>query len=302
MNSKPRYCFISLIVQTGRALALWGMALLALASALPASAQERFIVMASTTSTDQSGLFGHLLPIFTRETGIGVRVVAQGTGQALATARRGDADIVLVHDREAEDKFVADGMGLARRDVMYNDFVLIGPKADPAGVTAGRAAAGADPAGLAAGRDIVVGLQRIAQARQPFVSRGDKSGTHAAELRYWKHAGVDLGPAAGTWYKETGSGMGPTLNIASSMNAYVLADRGTWLSFRNRGALAIVLQGDGRLFNPYGVIVVNPARHPHVKAEMAQRFADWVVSPAGQKAIADYKIGGEPLFFPNAKP
>jgi len=288
MNPDRRSCYIRLVLQAGRSLALLSMALLGLVSTLPASAQERFIVMASTTSTEQSGLFGHLLPIFTRESGITVRVVAQGTGQALATARRGDADIVFVHDREAEDKFVADGMGLMRRDVMYNDFVLIGPKADPAGV--------------AAGRDIVAGLQRIAQARQPFASRGDKSGTHAAELRYWKLAGIDLGPAAGTWYKETGSGMGPTLNIASSMNAYVLADRGTWLSFRNRGELAIVLQGDARLFNPYGVIVVNPARHPHVKVEMAQRFADWVVSPAGQKAIADYKIGGEPLFFPNAKP
>jgi len=255
---------------------------------LPAQGQERFIVMASTTSTDQSGLFGHLLPAFTRETGISVRVVAQGTGQALATARKGDADVVFVHDREAEDKFVAEGFGLPRRDVMYNDFVVVGPKADPAG--------------LAGTRDVVAGLQRIAQARQPFVSRGDKSGTHAAELRYWKQAGIDVEAAKTSWYKESGSGMGPTLNIASAMNGYALADRGTWLSFKNRGGLAIVLQGDLRLFNPYGVIVVNPARHPHVKHEMAQRFADWVVSPTGQKAIADYKIGGEPLFFPNAKP
>ena len=259
-----------------------------LAGGLPARGQDRFIVMASTTSTDQSGLFGHLLPAFTRETGISVRVVAQGTGQALATARKGDADVVFVHDREAEDKFVAEGFGLPRRDVMYNDFVMVGPKADPAG--------------LAGTRDVVVGLQRIAQARQPFVSRGDKSGTHAAELRYWKQAGIDVEAAKTSWYKESGSGMGPTLNIASAMNGYTLADRGTWLSFKNRGELAIVLQGDLRLFNPYGVIVVNPARHPHVKHEMAQRFADWVVSPTGQKAIADYKIGGEPLFFPNAKP
>ena len=259
-----------------------------LAGGLPARGQDRFIVMASTTSTDQSGLFGHLLPAFTRETGISVRVVAQGTGQALATARKGDADVVFVHDREAEDKFVAEGFGLPRRDVMYNDFVMVGPKADPAG--------------LAGTRDVVVGLQRIAQARQPFVSRGDKSGTHAAELRYWKQAGIDVEAAKTSWYKESGSGMGPTLNIASAMNGYTLADRGTWLSFKNRGELAIVLQGDPRLFNPYGVIVVNPARHPHVKREMAQRFADWVVSPTGQKAIADYKIGGEQLFFPNAKP
>ena len=259
-----------------------------IAASLPAQAQDRFVVMASTTSTEQSGLFGHLLPIFTRETGISVRVVAQGTGQALATARKGDADLVFVHDRDAEDKFVAEGFGLARRDVMVNDFVMIGPKADPAG--------------LSGTRDIVAGLQRIAQARQPFVSRGDKSGTHAAELRYWKQAGIDVEAAKTSWYKESGSGMGPTLNIASAMNGYTLADRGTWLSFKNRGELAIVLQGDQRLFNPYGVIVVNPAKHPHVKREMAQRFADWVVSPTGQKAIADYKIGGEQLFFPNAKP
>jgi len=254
----------------------------------PAGAQDAFIVMASTTSTEQSGLFGHLLPRFTRETGIAVRVVAQGTGQALATARRGDADLVFVHDREAEDKFVADGFGLARRDVMYNDFVIVGPKADPAGI--------------AGTRDVVGGLKRIAQAASPFVSRGDKSGTHAAELRYWQQAGVDVQAHKTGWYKETGSGMGPTLNMASSMNAYTLADRGTWLSFRNRGDLTILLQGDTRLFNPYGVIVVNPAKHPHVKQALAQRFADWIVSPAGQQAIADHKINGEALFFPNAKP
>ena len=258
-----------------------------LAVQAPAVAQQRFIVMSSTTSTDQSGLFGHLLPIFEKETGIQVRVVAQGTGQALDTARRGDADVVFVHDRAAEDKFVADGWGLARRDVMYNDFVIVGPKADPAKV--------------AGGKDVVAALGKIAAAKAPFVSRGDKSGTHAAELRYWKMAGVDAESGKGGWYRESGSGMGPTLNIASSMNGYTLADRGTWLSFRNRGELGILVEGDPRLFNQYGVIVVNPARHPHVKAEMAQRFADWVLSPAGQQAIASYKVGGEQLFFPNAK-
>ncbi|HPU53042.1 MAG TPA: substrate-binding domain-containing protein [Burkholderiaceae bacterium] len=253
-----------------------------------AQPQDRFIVMASTTSTEQSGLFAHLLPIFTRETGIAVRVVAQGTGQALATARRGDADVVLVHDREAEDRFVAEGFGLARRGVMHNDFVLVGPKTDPARV--------ADT------RDIAAALRRVAQARQPFVSRGDRSGTHAAELRFWRQAGIDVEAAKRDWYKDSGSGMGPTLNMASAMNGYTLADRGTWLSFRNRGELAIVLQGDPRLFNPYGVIVVNPARHPHVRHELAQRFADWVVSSAGRKAIADYRIGGEQLFFPDDNP
>ena len=284
-SSASRLCGLR---RRARSVAVSLLMLAGLAGSLPVQAQDRFIVMASTTSTDQSGLFGHLLPVFTRETGISVRVVAQGTGQALATARKGDADVVFVHDREAEDKFVAEGFGLPRRDVMYNDFVLVGPKADPAG--------------LARTRDVVAGLQRIAQARQPFVSRGDKSGTHAAELRYWKQAGIDVEAAKTSWYKESGSGMGPTLNIASAMNGYTLADRGTWLSFKNRGELGIVLQGDPRLFNPYGVIVVNPAKHPHVKHEMAQRFADWVVSPTGQKAIADYKIGGEQLFFPNAKP
>ncbi len=252
------------------------------------SAQPRTIVMASTTSTEQSGLFGHLLPIFARETGITVRVVAQGTGQALATARKGDADLVFVHDRAAEEAFVAEGWGLARRDVMYNDFVIVGPKSDPARV--------------AGGKDAVAALRRIAEARQPFASRGDRSGTHAAELRFWAQAGVDTAAAKGAWYRETGSGMGPTLNVASAMNAYALTDRGTWISFRNRSELGIVVEGDPRLFNPYGVIVVNPARHPHVAVESAQRFADWIVSPAGQQAIADYKINGEALFFPNAKP
>jgi tungstate transport system substrate-binding protein len=255
-----------------------------------ASADERVITVASTTSTEQSGLFGHLLPVFEKDSAIKVRVVALGTGQALDMARRGDADVAFVHDKLAEEKFVAEGYGVERKEVMYNDFVLIGPKADPAKV---------------AGNDIMLGLRRIATmdaaSRPPFVSRGDKSGTHAAELRYWRAAGVDLDRAKGPWYRDTGSGMGPSLNMASSMNAYILADRGTWLSFKNRGDLAILVEGDSRLFNQYGVILVNPAKHPHVKAADAQRFIDWLLSSAGQKAIADYKIGGEQLFFPNAK-
>ena len=255
-----------------------------------ASADERVITVASTTSTEQSGLFGHLLPALEKDSAFKVRVVALGTGQALDMARRGDADVAFVHDKLAEEKFVAEGYGVERKEVMYNDFVLIGPKADPAKV---------------AGNDIMLGLRRIATvdaaSRPPFVSRGDKSGTHAAELRYWRAAGVDLDRAKGPWYRDTGSGMGPSLNMASSMNAYILADRGTWLSFKNRGDLAILVEGDSRLFNQYGVILVNPAKHPHVKAADAQRFIDWLLSSAGQKAIADYKIGGEQLFFPNAK-
>ena len=253
-----------------------------------ASAEERVITVSSTTSTEQSGLFGYILPVFEKESGIKVRVVALGTGQALDTARRGDADVVFVHDQAAEEKFIAEGWGVERKEVMYNDFVLIGPKADPA---------------KTAGKDILEGLRRIAAAepRPPFVSRGDKSGTHAAELRYWKAAGVDLEKIKGPWYRDTGSGMGPALNTASSMNAYILADRGTWLAFRNRGDLGILVEGDTRLFNQYGVILVNPARHPHVKKEDGQRFIDWLVSPTGQKTIAEYKIGGEQLFFPNAK-
>jgi len=253
-------------------------------------ADERVITVASTTSTEQSGLFGYILPIFEKDSGIKVRVVALGTGQALDTARRGDADVAFVHDKLAEEKFVAEGAGVERKEVMYNDFVLVGPKADPAKV---------------AGKDIMEGLRRIANidvaSRPAFVSRGDKSGTHAAELRYWKAAGVDLDKARGAWYRDTGSGMGPSLNMASSMNAYILADRGTWLSFKNRGELAILVEGESRLFNQYGVILVNPAKHPHVKKEEGQRFIDWLISNAGQKAIADYKIGGEQLFFPNAK-
>ena len=250
-------------------------------ASMAASAQS--IVVASTTSTEQSGLFSHLLPEFKKASGIDVKVVALGTGQALDTGRRGDADVVFVHDQKAEDKFVADGFGVKRYPVMYNDFILIGPKADPAGVK---------------GTDIVEGLKKLAAGNAPFVSRGDKSGTHAAELRFWDQAG--LKDAKGSGYKECGCGMGPALNMAASTGAYVLADRGTWLNFKNRADLAVLVEGDTRLFNQYGVMVVNPARHPHVKAQDAQKFVDWVVSPAGQTAIANYKLGGDQLFFPNA--
>jgi tungstate transport system substrate-binding protein len=254
-------------------------ATLAIAS-LAASAQS--IVMSSTTSTEQSGLFTHLLPAFKQATGIDIKVVALGTGQALDMARRGDADVVFVHDQMAEEKFVADGFGLKRQAVMYNDFVLIGPKADPLATK---------------GKDIVEAMKKIAAGNGAFISRGDKSGTHAAELRFWKMAGLD---AKGSGYKECGCGMGPALNIAASSGAYVLADRGTWLNFKNRADLAILVEGDKRLFNQYGVMVVNPAKHPQVKQAEAQKFVDWIVSPAGQNAIAAYKIGGEQLFFPNA--
>jgi tungstate transport system substrate-binding protein len=263
---------------------MFALALAAATFAAPALAQDKSIVMSSTTSTEQSGLFKHLLPQFKAATGIDIRVVAQGTGQALDTARRGDSDIVFVHDKVAEEKFIAEGFATTRRDVMYNDFVLVGPKSDPAG---------------AKGNNIAEGLKKIAAAGAPFVSRGDKSGTHAAELRQWKGAGVDV-TGKPAWYKECGCGMGPALNIAASSNAYLLTDRGTWLSFKNRGDLGIVVEGDAKLFNQYGVMVVNKAKHPHVKADLAQQFADWVVSAAGQKAIADYKIDGEQLFFPNA--
>jgi len=266
---------------TGR---LW-TGLLWLALAGPALAQERFIVMASTTSTEQSGLFAHLLPAFKAASGIDVRVVALGTGQALDAARRGDADLVFVHDTAAERKFVAEGFATERRAVMYNDFVVVGPKADPAAVK---------------GHDIAAALAKLAGQGAPFVSRGDKSGTHAAELRFWQLAGIDAAAAAPKGYRACGCGMGPALNIASSAGAYALTDRGTWLNFKNRGDLVILVEGDSRLFNPYGVMVVNPARHPHVKAVPAQTFADWIVSPAGQSVIAGYKIGGQPLFFPNA--
>ena len=256
-------------------------------AALTAPAQDKSIVVASTTSTEQSGLFGHLLPAFAKTTGIAVKVVALGTGQALDVGKRGDADVVFVHDRAAEDKYVAEGWGVDRRDVMYNDFVLAGPKADPAKV--------------AGTKDIAAALKAIADAKAPFVSRGDKSGTHAAELRYFKLASVDPLEGKGSWYRETGSGMGPALNTASSMNAYILADRGTWLSFRNRGDLTVVVEGDKRLFNPYGVMLVNPAKHPHVKVAEGRAFIDWLVSREGQDTIAGYRIGGEQLFFPDAQ-
>ena len=252
-----------------------------------AQAQDRYVTVASTTSTEQSGLFGHILPIFERKTGIQVRVVALGTGQALDLARRGDADVVFVHAKTAEEKFVSEGHGVKRLPVMYNDFVLIGPKGDPAKV--------------AGGKDILEALKKIQSTQAPFVSRGDKSGTHLAELDLWKAAGIDLDRSKGPWYRDTGQGMGPALNTASSMNAYLLADRGTWLAFKNRGDLAILVEGDKRLHNQYGVMLVNPDKHPTVKKDLGQAFVDWLVSPEGQKAIADYKIGGEQLFFPNAR-
>ena len=251
-----------------------------------ASAQERSIVMASTTSTEQSGLFAHLLPAFKAARNIDVKVVAVGTGQALDMGRRGDADVLFVHDQVAEEKLVAEGFGLKRMPVMYNDFVVVGPKADPAGVK---------------GKDVAEALRKLSTASDTsFVSRGDKSGTHAAELRFWKAVGIDMPAGKVPGYKECGCGMGPALNIASSTNAYALTDRGTWLNFKNRGDLAVLVEGDTKLFNQYGVIVVNPAKHPHTKTELAQAFADWVVSADGQAAIAAYKIGGEQLFFPNA--
>ena len=247
-------------------------------------ATAQSIVMSSTTSTEQSGLFSHLLPEFKKASGIDIKVVALGTGQALDMARRGDADVVFVHDQKAEEKFIAEGYGIKRYPVMYNDFILIGPKNDPAGVK---------------GKDIVEALKKLAAANGPFISRGDKSGTHAAELRYWADAG--LKDAKGTGYKECGCGMGPALNMAASMNGYVLADRGTWLNFKNRADLGVLVEGDKRLFNQYGVMVVNPAKHPQVKQAEAQKFVDWVTSSVGQNAIAAYKIGGEELFFPNAE-
>jgi tungstate transport system substrate-binding protein len=259
--------------------------LLALATC-DAWAQERFITVASTTSTEQSGLFGHILPMFEKATGIKVRVVALGTGQALDLARRGDADVVFVHAKVAEEKFLAEGEGVKRFPVMYNDFVLIGPKSDPAKV--------------GGGKDITEALKKIRAAQVPFVSRGDRSGTHLAELRLWKVAGIDIGKAKGPWYLDIGQGMGAALNAANSMSAYVLSDRATWLAFRNRGDLTILVEGDKRLFNQYGVMLVNPEKHPSVKKDLGQAFIDWVVSPAGQKAIADYRINGQQLFFPNA--
>jgi tungstate transport system substrate-binding protein len=259
-------------------------ALLAFASI--ASAEEKFITVASTTSTEQSGLFGYLLPIYERATGVKVHVVALGTGQALDVARRGDADVVFVHARSAEEKFLAEGHGVKRFPVMYNDFVLIGPKSDPAKV--------------GGGKDILAAFKKVEAAHAPFVSRGDRSGTHIAELELWKAAGVDLDKAKGPWYRDTGQGMGPALNTAASMGAYILADRGTWLAFKNRADLTILVEGDKRLFNQYGVMLVNPEKHSNVKRELGAQFIDWVISPAGQKAIADYKINGEQLFYPNA--
>jgi tungstate transport system substrate-binding protein len=256
------------------------------ASAVSAQAEDKFIVLASTTSTEQSGLFGHLLPLFKAASGISVRVVAVGTGQALDMARRGDADAVLVHDAAAEEKFVADGFAAKRWPVMHNDFVLIGPAADPAQLR---------------GSDIVQALTQLAARRPSFISRGDKSGTHAAELRLWKDAGLEPVAALQSQYKACGCGMGPALNMASSLDAYVLADRGTWLAFKNRGNLVLLVQGDRRLFNPYGVMVVSASRHPHVKAAWAQQFVDWLTAPAGQAAISSYRIHGEPLFFADAK-
>ena len=249
-------------------------------------AQEKSIVLSSTTSTEQSGLFDFMLPIFKMKTGINVKVVAVGTGQALDIGRRGDADVVFVHDKAAEEKFVSEAYATKRIEVMYNDFVLIGPKSDPAKI--------------AGGKDIKVAFQKIATAQVPFVSRGDKSGTHAAELRYWKDSGVAVAPIP-TWYKETGSGMGPALNTASGMNGYILTDRATWLAFKNRGDLTILVQGDPKLFNQYGVMLVNPAKFSHVKKAEGQAFIDWITSKSGQDVIASYQIGGEQLFFPNAK-
>ena len=265
---------------------LWSALLAASTFSSLAIAQEKSIVVSSTTSTEQSGLFEYILPIFKMKSGITVKVVAVGTGQALDIGRRGDADVVFVHDKPAEEIFVQEGYSTKRNEVMYNDFVLVGPKSDPAKV--------------GGGKDIQVALQKISAAQTPFVSRGDKSGTHAAELRYWKGAGITVSPSQ-TWYKETGSGMGPALNTASAMNAYILTDRATWLSFKNRGDLAILVQGDPKLFNQYGVMLVNPAKFPSVKKAEGQAFIDWLISKNGQDVIASYQIGGEQLFFPNAK-
>ncbi|QCI64222.1 substrate-binding domain-containing protein [Phreatobacter stygius] len=274
------------MITTRRLLLGLGAAVVLAGAAVGQAAPPRLVTVASTTSTVDSGLFNHLLPRFKAKTGIEVRVISQGTGQALDTGRRGDADVVFVHARAAEDKFVADGFGGPRRPVMYNDFVLVGPKADPAGVRGTR--------------DIAAALRAIQTKALPFVSRGDRSGTHQAELALWTAASIDLAAARGAWYREIGQGMGAALNTASAMNGYVLTDRGTWLSFKNRGDLTIVVEGDRRLFNQYGIMLVNPQRHPHVKAADGQAFIDWVLGPEGQKAIADYKIEGQQLFFPNA--
>ncbi len=257
-----------------------------LAFATLAFGQERSIVVASTTSTEDSGLFGYILPLFKAKTGIDVKVVAQGTGQALDTGRRGDADVVFVHAKTAEDKFLAEGFGVKRYPVMYNDFILVGPRNDPAGIKRSQ--------------DIVAALRTLREKRLPFISRGDRSGTHMAELGLWKLAGIDIGAERGAWYKEIGQGMGAALNTAAASDAYVLSDRGTWLSFRNKRDLVIAVQGDKRLFNQYGVMLVNPQKHPNVKKELGQQLIDWLISPEGQAAIAAYKINGEQLFYPNA--
>lgn len=259
---------------------------LAVAGHAAAAQDGNVIIVQSTTSTEQSGLFDHILPKFRERTGIEVRVVAVGTGQAIKNAQNGDGDVLFVHSKPDEETFVAEGYGVKRFDVMYNDFVIVGPRSDPAGV--------------AGGRDAAAALGKIAAAQAPFASRGDDSGTHKAELKLWKDAAVDVKAASGTWYRETGSGMGPTLNTAAAMNAYTLADRGTWLSFKNRGELEVLVEGDRKLFNQYGVTLVNPKKHPKVKAEAGQRFVDWLISPEGQAAIASYRINGEQLFFPNA--
>ena len=257
-----------------------------LASATVATAQDKSIVVSSTTSTQDSGLFGHILPLFKAKTGIDVKVVSQGTGQALDTGRRGDADVVFVHAKSAEEKFLAEGEGVKRYPVMYNDFVLIGPKGDPVGIK-----------GM---KDVAKALQVIKDKQADFISRGDRSGTHIAEINLWNGSGIDIDKEKGPWYKSVGQGMGAALNTANASNAYVLSDRGTWLSFKNKGDLQILVEGDKRLFNQYGVMLVNPAKHPNVKEDLGQQFIDWLVSPEGQKAIADYKINGEQLFYPNA--
>jgi tungstate transport system substrate-binding protein len=269
-----------------RTLAIFAALAISLVGVTTGYAEEKSIVVASTTSTEDSGLFRHTLPLFKAKTGIDVKVVAQGTGQALDTGRRGDADVVFVHAKGAEKKFIADGFGVKRYPVMYNDFVLIGPKSDPAGVNGGK--------------DIVAALKVIKDKGAPFISRGDRSGTHIAELNLWQAAGIDVEVDKHPWYKSIGQGMGAALNTAAASNAYMLSDRGTWLSFKNRGDLTISVEGDKRLFNQYGVILVNPERHPNVKKELGQAFIDWLISPEGQKAIADYKSDGEQLFYPNA--
>jgi tungstate transport system substrate-binding protein len=267
---------------------LIALAALAAACVSPnvASAQDKSIIVSSTTSTQDSGLFGHILPIFKAKTGITVKVVSQGTGQALDTGRRGDADVVFVHAKAQEEKFVADGHGVKRYPVMYNDFVIVGPKSDPAGIKGTK--------------DVAAALKKIKDKGAAFISRGDRSGTHSAELRLWKVAGIDIEKDKGPWYKAIGQGMGATLNTASASNAYTLTDRATWIAFKNKRDLVIEVEGDKRLFNQYGIMLVNPAKHPHVKKDLGQQFIDWIVSPEGQKAIADYKRNGQPLFFPNA--